>query len=303
MKQTTNPPLQITNLSKHYGKYRGVENINIKLNHGEVFGFLGPNGAGKSTTIRTILDFIKPSSGTIEIFGLDSQKESVKIKNYLGYLAGEIALYPEMTGIDTLKYLTSLGKQTDWDYVDKLSKRLDASLDRPIKSLSKGNVQKIGLIQAFMHKPDLIILDEPTSGLDPLIKQVFYEIVLEMKNQGKTLFVSSHDLTEVQKICDRAAFIRQGRLIAIESVSQTSSITLRHIIMRFKTQPKVKDYSKIAGVSNVVAKGNQLELTIKGDLGPLISALSKNPPIDLETQETNLEEIFMHYYQEEPSND
>ncbi|MCA9349741.1 ATP-binding cassette domain-containing protein [Candidatus Saccharibacteria bacterium] len=299
MKQRPKIPLKLTNLSKHYGKFRGVENINLELRPGEVFGFLGPNGAGKSTTIRTILNFITPSSGSIKIFELDSSKDSVEVKNYLGYLAGEIALYPEMTGIQILKYLTALGKKTDWEYVDQLTQRLDASLNRPIKSLSKGNVQKIGLIQAFMHKPDLIILDEPTSGLDPLVKQVFYEMVLEMKAQGKTLFISSHDLTEVQKICDRAAFIRQGQLVAIEDINQTNSLNLRHFILKFKKLPPLSGYKQLDGVRSIKKTGNQIELTYRGEIGPLIKLLAQDTPIDIETTETTLEEIFMHYYQEE----
>ena len=211
-------PLVLTNLTKKYGKFLAVDNVSLEVQPGEVFGFLGPNGAGKSTVIRTVLNFIKPSAGSVQLFGLDSVHGAVAAKHYVGYLAGDIALYDSMTGLDLLKFLTSLGKETDWDYVKELAEKLQAPLGRPISDLSKGNKQKVGLIQAFMHNPDLLVLDEPTSGLDPLMKQIFYDMVLDMRKSGKTVFVSSHDLDEVQKICDRAAFIREGKIIATEDI-------------------------------------------------------------------------------------
>lgn len=295
-----NKPLQIKSLTKRYGRYRGVEDINIELDAGEVFGFLGPNGAGKSTTIRTILNFIEPTEGSVSVFGKDSVKDSVDIKNHLGYLAGDIALYDKMTGRQVLTYLTSLGKQTDWKFVDELTQRLEASLDRPIKTLSKGNKQKLGLIQAFMHKPDLLVLDEPTSGLDPLMKQVFYDMVLEMKKEGKTVFVSSHDLTEVQKICDRAAFIRHGKLVAIEDVQKVDALNLRRYKVRFKTKPALSSLKKVEGVSEVKAiNGNRASLTVTGSVDKFVKAIAKKNVVDLEEVETTLEDLFMHYYQED----
>lgn len=290
-------PLKITNFTKRYGKFRGVDSINIELKHGEVFGFLGPNGAGKSTAIRTILNFMSPSEGTIKVFGMDSVQDYIKIKENLGYLAGDIAIYENMTGRKLLKYLTALGKNTDWNYVEELVSRLDASLDRPLKTLSKGNKQKIGLIQAFMHKPELIVLDEPTSGLDPLMKQVFYDMVLEMKSQGKTIFVSSHDLTEVQKICDRAAFIRDGKIVSIEYIKNAGSLNLRRYIATFNNRPSVKTFSSVKGVTEVKVDGNQLTATITGSITAFISELAKHKPIDLDEQETSLEDMFMHYYE------
>ena len=290
-------PLQLNALTKTYGKYRGVEDISITLNSGEIFGFLGPNGAGKSTAIRTILNFIHPSNGHATIFGHDSKNDSVKIKQMVGYLAGDIALYDNMTGRQTLKFLTKLGKKTDWDYVETLTRRLDASLDRKLHTLSKGNKQKIGLIQAFMHKPDLIILDEPTSGLDPLMKQVFYDMVLEMKAKGKTVFVSSHDLTEVQEICDRAAFIREGKLVAIENIKEKAdSLKLKRFTATFDKKPSAKDYRSVEGVTNVVIEGTTLHVTITGVIAPFIAELAKHNPINLDEQETDLEDLFMHYY-------
>ena len=294
------PPLELHNLTKNYGKYRGIDAISIELKAGEVFGFLGPNGAGKSTTIRTILDFIHPSSGRATMFGLDSHKDAVQIKNRVGYLAGDIELYDNMTGRQILKFLTRLGKKTDWEYVEVLQKRLDASLDRKMHTLSKGNKQKIGLIQAFMHKPDLLILDEPTSGLDPLMKQVFYDMVLEMKGAGKTIFVSSHDLTEVQKICDRAAFIREGTLIDIENIKEkTGTLQFKRFTATFPKRPLAKDYASIKGVTEAVTDGLLLHVTIHGDVAPFITELAKHTPTNLEEQDTTLEDIFMHYYNKE----
>jgi ABC-2 type transport system ATP-binding protein len=289
--------LTIKDFSKRYGQYRGVDNVSLQINKGEVFGFLGPNGAGKSTTIRAILDFMTPSEGSIRIFGLDSHQDSVAVKEHIGYLAGDIAIYEKMSGRAILQYLTSLGKKTDWDYVDQLATKLDAHLDRPARTLSKGNRQKIGLIQAFMHKPDLIILDEPTSGLDPLMKQVFYDMVLEMKSQGKTVFVSSHDLTEVQKICDRAAFIRDGKLISVEDIKSAKSLNLRRYIVSFSNKTNLRALKSTQNVIDVAAEGNQATITVKGNVEHFMQALATLRPVDLREQETTLEDMFMHYYE------
>lgn len=296
MKSFTLKPLVLQNLTKRYGQFRGVDDVSLGLEPGEVFGFLGPNGAGKSTTIRTILNFIKPSQGSISVFGLDSVKDSVQIKNHIGYLAGDIALYETMTGQQIIDFLSSLGKSTDYKFVKQLANDLEATLDKPIKSLSKGNKQKIGLIQAFMHKPDLLILDEPTSGLDPLMKQVFYDMIKTMQKQGKTVFVSSHDLTEVQKICDRAAFIRGGKLVAIEDIRGAKRLNLRRYSVTFNEKPKKSDFTKVKNVTKVEAQENELLITVRGSVAPLLSALAVHHPIDLTEQETTLEDLFMHFY-------
>lgn len=293
------PPLTIHGLSKSYGNFLAVNDVSLEVQPGEVFGFLGPNGAGKSTVIRTILNFMKPSSGTITAFGLDSVNDEVAIKHRIGYLAGDIALYSNMTGRQVLEYLTSLGKNTDWEYVDQLTQNLRANLDRPIGDLSKGNKQKIGIIQAFMHKPDLLVLDEPTSGLDPLMKQVFYDMVHELQNQGKTFFVSSHDLTEVQKICDRAAFIREGKLIAIENIKNAEGLSLRRFVVTFKDSPNTKPFKALKTTSEVSADETRMRVTINGDINPFIKELSKHTIVDLDEQDIALEDIFMHYYEKE----
>ena len=277
---TPDVPVEITNFSKTYGTKVAVDRLDLKVEKGEVFGFLGPNGAGKSTTIRSILNFLTPSDGKISIFGLDSVKNSVAIKNHIGYLAGDISLYDSMSGYQLCKYLTGLGKNTNWDYVDELSNRLQISLQAKIGTLSKGNKQKIGLIQAFMHQPKLLILDEPTSGLDPLMKQIFYEMVLEMKHLGNSVFVSSHDLNEVQHICDKAAFIKSGRLIATESIREDFEFSLRRYTVMFPKFPDISEFEKIESVSE------------------FIRTLSNHDPIDLSEEETSLEDLFMKYYED-----
>lgn len=290
-------PLKISQLTKSYSSSIGVENINLELIHGEVFGFLGPNGAGKSTTIRTILNFLQPTAGSIEVFGLDSVEDSVEIKKYIGYLAGDIALYEHMSGRQLLQYLSSLRKNTDWQYVARLEYALEADLERPIKSLSKGNKQKIGLIQAFMHKPKLIILDEPASGLDPLMKQVFYNLVKEAQAEGTTFFISSHDLTEVQKICDRAAFVRDGKLIAIEDINDSRNpLKLKRYFVDFAAAPNKKELAKLPGVGAVTTKGNDAVFSVTGNVSSFIKALAKYEIVDLKSVEISLEDVFMHYY-------
>lgn len=294
----TDVPVEITNFSKTYGTKVAVDRLDLKVEKGEVFGFLGPNGAGKSTTIRSILNFLTPSSGKISIFGLDSVKNSVAIKNHIGYLAGDISLYDSMSGYQLCKYLTGLGKNTNWDYVDELSDRLQISLQEKIGTLSKGNKQKIGLIQAFMHQPKLLILDEPTSGLDPLMKQIFYEMVLEMKHLGNSVFVSSHDLNEVQHICDKAAFIKSGRLIATESIREDFEFSLRRYTVMFPKFPDISEFEKIESVSEITQDENKLTVTVKGDISEFIRTLSNHDPIDLSEEETSLEDLFMKYYED-----
>ncbi|HET8884556.1 MAG TPA: ABC transporter ATP-binding protein [Candidatus Saccharimonadales bacterium] len=292
-------PLKLTNLTKKYSISTAVENVSLQLEPGEVFGFLGPNGAGKSTTIRAILNFIRPTDGDISVFGLDSVRDSVPLKRHVGYLAGDIALYNDMTGKQLLTYLASLRKGADWDYIDDLQKRFNATFNRPIRTLSKGNVQKIGLIQAFMNRPDLIILDEPTSGLDPLMKQVFYDMVTEASARGSTIFISSHDLTEVQKICHRAAFIREGKLVAIEDLqTDENNLQLKRYVVRFDTMLSLDELQSINSVSAAEINGDEAVLTVTGEVSSFIKSLARYNVTDFESQDITLEDLFMHYYTE-----
>ena len=292
-----NKILTIEEFTKSYKDVIAVQDLTLEVERGEIYGFLGPNGAGKTTTIRTILNFVSPTSGNISVFGLDSVRDSIEIKKNIGYLAGDIALFENMKGTDALKYLTRLGKKSDWDYINELTERFEAITDRKIGSLSKGNKQKIGLIQAFMHKPDLIILDEPTSGLDPLMKQVFYDLILEIKNSGKTVFISSHDLTEVQKICDRAGFIKDGLLVASENIKNSVDINLRRYTVQFLKPPAENILDGVSGVTEIITKGTQLTFTVRGEVSAALNAISENNPIDLQEEETSLEDLFMKYYE------
>lgn len=295
---TSTKPLKLQNLSKVYRGGKGIHDISFDIEPAEVFGFLGPNGAGKSTTIKTILNFIHPTNGEAKIYGLDSQKDSVQIKTKVGYLAGDIALYENMTGKALIEHMLYVSKQPYTPYIDELIKKLQAQLNRPIETLSKGNKQKIGLILAFMHKPDLIILDEPTSGLDPLMKQVFYDMVLEARDEGKTVFVSSHDLTEVRKICKRAAFIREGKLIKIEDIEGNTSLQIKRIRFVFDGEvPSEISLKDIVGVEDSKIQNQSLTVTIRGSVADCLEYIAKFRPTSVETVETTLEELFMEYYQ------
>ena len=290
-------PLVIKNFTKKYGNYNAVENLSLSLHFGEVFGFLGPNGAGKSTTIRTIMNFIRPTQGSIAVHGFDSVKDDVQIKNNIGYLAGEIALYNSLTGHQVINYLANLGRTVDNKVVLQLSEKLQADLDQHIGKLSKGNRQKIGLILACMHKPKLLILDEPTSGLDPLMKQAFYDLVLEMKQNGTTFFLSSHDFAEVEKICDRVGFIREGRLITIQDIQDILNVNVRKYRIVFRNAPNITDFESIQGISDLKLNDRTLTLTISGNIENFIHHLGKYSVIDLYEQETTLEDIFLQLYE------
>ena len=293
---TTGLPIKIERFHKNYGPNPAVEDLTLMVEQGEVFGFLGPNGAGKSTTIRSLLNFLTPSDGKISIFGLDSVKNSVEIKKHIGYLSGDISLYGSMSGLQLIKYLTRLGRNTDWNYVEILASRLQISLDTKIGTLSRGNKQKIGLIQAFMHQPDLLILDEPTSGLDPLMKQIFFEMVLEMKDIGNTIFISSHDLNEVQTICDKAAFIKSGKLIGIENIKEDFDFSMRRYTATFDQPVNPKEFTNISSVSDIAQSENKLTVTVSGNVSDFLSKLSDLHPVDLSEEDTSLEDIFMKYY-------
>ena len=288
--------ITIDSVTKSYGDVMAVDKLSLNVEKGEIYGFLGPNGAGKTTTIRTILNFITPSKGKISVFGLDSVNDSVKIKKILGYLAGDIALFENMKGVDLLQYMTKLGKDSDWNYIEELVERFEAVLDRKIGTLSKGNKQKLGLIQALMHKPDLIILDEPTSGLDPLMKKVFYELIMEIKDTGRTVFFSSHDLTEVQKICDRAGFVKNGKLIAVETINQSLELNVRRYTVRFSNPANIDILTEIPNITDTEVEDTTMSFTIMGEVGPVLKALAAHNPVDLTEEETNLEDIFMRYY-------
>ncbi|MDH3607315.1 MAG: ABC transporter ATP-binding protein, partial [Acidimicrobiia bacterium] len=210
-------------LTKHYGDVRALTDLNLEIRPGEIFGFLGPNGAGKTTMIRTILDEIRPTAGRATILGMDTHEQSVEIRRHIGYVPGDLAMYPSLTGKDTLTYFSNMRGGVEWSFVDQLADRLDADLSKKVGDLSSGNRQKVGLIQAFMNKPQLLIMDEPSSGLDPLVQREFQAMMREVAADGRTVFLSSHTLSEVQRVAHRVGIIRHGELIAVEAVASLRS--------------------------------------------------------------------------------
>jgi ABC-2 type transport system ATP-binding protein len=283
-------------LTKFYGKSRGVIDLDVTVQRGEIFGYLGPNGAGKTTTIRTLLNFIRPTAGRGTVFGLDTQRESVAIRRRVGYLPGELALYENMTGRAFLQYMAELRGGMNRRYVEELAARLGCNLVQPIRTLSHGNKQKVGLIQAFMHKPELLILDEPTQGLDPLVQQEFYRLLAEVKTDDRTVFLSSHILPEVEKVCDRVGIIREGRLVAVETVSALKMLALRKLEIHFATPVPQEAFVGLPGVRDLRVEDNILHCTVTGLLNAVIKAAAQFEVVDLLSHEPSLEEVFLAYY-------
>jgi ABC-2 type transport system ATP-binding protein len=288
--------IQTHKLSKKYGPNRGILDLDLEIQAGEIFGFLGPNGAGKSTTIATLMDFIRPTSGSAEIFGLDTRKDSVAIKQRIGYLSGDLRLYDKMTGRQLLQYLGELQGGVQQSRVDELSRRLDAVLDRPFGELSRGNKQKIGLVQALMHDPDLLVLDEPTSGLDPLIQIEFYNLLHEFKAKGGTVFMSSHVMPEVQRVCDRVGIVRDARLVAVESLETIRKQALRQLEIHFATAPNLAEFQKLKGIKDLRLDGKILHCKIGGSVDELVKTAAKYQVNDIISHEPDLEEVFLTFY-------
>lgn len=296
----------INRLSK---KYRGadkfsLENLSLHVDAGEVYGFLGPNGAGKSTTIRTLMNFISPTSGDASILGYDIVKGSVAIKREIGYLAGDGTVYSKMTGHQFLEYLGELQPQTNNLYKQELTRRLQADLDRPLGELSRGNRQKISIVQAFMHQPKVMILDEPSSGLDPLMQEVFYKLIAEGKARGAAIFISSHILTEVQKVCDRVGIIRDGALVAERSIAEMAKEAAQTFDILFKDEAPLSKIKKMSGIQKLVVNNpHSVTLHVRGELSPLFALLAQHTVTKIDTRELDLEEAFMHYYQPKQDRD
>ena len=283
-------------LTKFYGKARGVIDVDFSVEQGEVLGFLGPNGAGKTTTIRLLLDLIRPSEGRITVFGLDAQQKGVEIRRRLGYLTGDLRLYERMTGRDLLTYFAHLRRLDGAASADRLAERLDLDLDRRLKELSRGNRQKVGLIQAFMHDPDLLVLDEPTSGLDPLVQESFYELVAEATARGGTVFLSSHVLSEVQRVADRVALIREGRLQLVDRVESIRARAFTRVEATFSEPPPAEAFTGLPGVRELGRHGDVARFAVEGEIDPLVKALAGFHVRALDVQEADLEDIFMALY-------
>ena len=288
--------IQTKNLSVYYGARRGVKDLNLSVQKGEVFGFLGPNGAGKTTTLRAILDIIHPTRGSATLFGLDSQKDGVAIREHLSYLPGELSLYPSMKASYFLDLLGFLQKnKLDGSYREQLLKRVDLDPSRKMKEYSHGNKQKIGVVAAFMGKKDLIILDEPTIGLDPLVQQTVIELVQEVKDEGRTVFFSSHNLTEVQAVCDRVGIIQNGEMIKTEKVETLINQQLKHVNVVFRQTPPHEAFV-IEGVKEMRRDGNCVMFEIRRGLDILMEKAAPYGIIDIETKTISLEEIFLAFY-------
>lgn len=288
--------IQTDRLTKRYGEVRGIEGISMSVEAGEVFGFLGPNGAGKTTTIRTLLDLLHPTSGSARLFGLDSRRDSLAIRARLGNLPGDFSCDPHLTGRDLLSFLAEVRGVQGLGRASQLAERFRADLDRPLGELSRGNRQKVGLIQAFFHEPELLILDEPTGGLDPLMQEEFLELVRDEGERGTTVFLSSHELDEVQRVCDRVGIIRDGRLVAVEKVAELTGRAYRHVSLEFDTPADPSEFGQLPGVSELVAAGNRISFKVEGDLDPVVKAAARHTVRDVEVAQPTLEEIFLTYY-------
>jgi ABC-2 type transport system ATP-binding protein len=286
--------LRADTLTKHYGAFAALQSLNLEVNKGEVLGYLGPNGAGKTTTIRLLLGLIMPTTGKAEIFGLDAQAKKIEVHKRVAYVPGEAALWPSLTGAETLHLLGKVHGSTDVAYRNKLIKRFEFEPSKKIRTLSKGNKQKVNLIAALATRAELLILDEPTSGLDPLMEQAFRESILEAKANGQTVFLSSHILDEVEALCDRVAILRAGKLAEVgtlESMRHLSAVTVE---ATFGSKPPKVDHIK--GVSNVHVTGHQLTVQVQGSIAELLTVLAAAKPRTLLSREPSLEELFLSIY-------
>ena len=276
---------------------RGVFDLNLEVRQGEIFGYLGPNGAGKTVTIRLLLDLIRPQDGRAEVLGLDSRRDAVAIHRQTGYLPGELALDPRLTGRELLTYLGNLRDGVDWAYVERLAGRLELNMDQRFGEYSRGNKQKVGLIQAFMHRPSLLILDEPTSGLDPLHQDSVHELVREARDRGSTVFFSSHILSEVETLCERVGFIREGRLVEVAAMHELPGMQAYKVEADLAEQPPSQAFSAIPGVAEVEIDGKTIRCLVRGDMDPLIQALAPFHPYRLVSEEPSLSEVFLQMYE------
>jgi ABC-2 type transport system ATP-binding protein len=287
--------VDVKNLTKTYKKNRGIKNLTFSIEEGEIFGFIGPNGAGKSTTIRTLLNFIYPTSGSATIFGKDIIKHSKEIRQNVGYLPSEVHYYDDMKVIDLLKYSAGFYKKFNPKRMKELAERLDLDLHKKIEDLSFGNRKKVGIVQALLHEPKLLILDEPTGGLDPLMQNTFFELLAEEREKGTTIFFSSHILSEVQKMCDRVAIIKEGELVKVETIENLTKKNLKYITTTFERVEQMD--LELEGIVKKEVNGNEMTLLYSGDIKALLNRLNALPIKDLLIEEPTLEEVFMHYYE------
>jgi ABC-2 type transport system ATP-binding protein len=286
----------VDRIAKCFDKVAAVSGISFSVQQGELFGFLGPNGAGKTTTIRLLVGLLRPTAGRAEVLGFDATAQPDAVQSRVGYLPGDFSAYPDLTGEQYLRYLANLRGGVDRESVLLLAKRLELDLDRRIGALSHGNRQKVGIVQAFMGEPDLLILDEPTSGLDPLMQREFLALVREVRDAGRTVFLSSHILTEVEAVADVVGILRQGHLVVVDTVNDLKARALRRIDLTFAGEPPVDQLAAVRGVRQVHAGGATAHLVVEGSTADLIAALAGHRVEDVVTDEADLEEIFLGYY-------
>lgn len=292
--------ISTTKLTKHYGSLPALVDLDLEVRQGEVFGFLGPNGAGKSTAIRTLMDEIRATSGSATMLGRDVHAEAVALRRDLGYLPSDLALYPKLTGRETIEFFAGLRGLRDLSFAEELAARLEADLTKRVGELSTGNRQKVGLIITFMHRPHLVIMDEPNAGLDPLVQHEFQQMMREVADDGRTVFLSSHTLSEVERVADRVGIIRTGRLAAVEDIETLRSRMIRDIELVLDQPARAQDFEVLDGIRDVTVQDNRVRFAFDGDVGALLAdVVARHGLRDISTHEADLESIFLAYYREE----
>ena len=286
-------------LAKDFGGGTGLLGIDLEVRRGEIFGFLGPNGAGKSTAMRTLLNLIQPTAGSATIFGLDIVRDSREIRARVGYLPGDFELYGDLTGAELLDYFAALRGGVDRAVRDDLCERFSAQTDRPIRDLSTGNRQKIGLVQALMHEPELLILDEPIAGLDPLVQQSFHSLLAQLREQGRTVFLSSHTLSEVERVAERVAVLREGRLVVVDELENLLELAVQTLEVEFAATPDLDELRAIPGVRSVSLGHGHVVINYEGSPDALIKALARHEVVRIRSRGEDLEEVFLRFYRDE----
>ncbi len=299
----TEAAIRAERLTKDYGGTRGLDGLDLEVRVGEVYGFLGPNGAGKTTAVRLLLDLIRPTGGRATVLGLDPQTDGVALRRRIGYLPGDFLVDGRQTSLQLLTYLGNLRGGVDPHRIDELAGRLDLALDLPIKTLSKGNRQKVGLIQAVMHDPELLILDEPTSGLDPFLQHEFASLAKEATEEGRTVFMSSHVMSEVQQTADRVGIIRDGRMVTVESVEELRERSVRKVSIHFDDPVRTEDFLSVPGISDIRVDGRSLTCRLDGRADALVKEAARHDVVTLSVEEADLEELFFQYYEQTGSPD
>lgn len=294
--RTDRPPIETRGLTKDYGNGRGIFDLDLVVDRSEVFGFLGPNGAGKSTTIRQLMGLARPTRGSAEILGLDCQRDSVELKRHIGYLPGELPQFGGWKGGEVVAYLAGLRGGVEPGDVRRIAERFELDLGRTYRDYSRGNKQKLALVVAFMHRPELLILDEPTSGLDPLNQQQFHDLVRETTDRGATVFLSSHVLSEVEHLCDRAGIVRDGRLVALAPLSELRAAKEREVEITFAVAPPLERIRALEGITVLEASGQRIRCRVRGAIAPLLAVISDAGVVDLVTREPSLEDAFLSFY-------